>query len=249
MSKEETKAIVDDSAYEGMEGVGYDSMGGDKFTMPLLLIAQTTSSVVAEGTNGIKAGDFYNSVTKENYGNSIELIPVYFESVWQIWKPNLGGFAGRVRPNSIKVTGDVYKGMKDADGNDVVDTWMYIVLIKGREEDGLLIMQVASNGIRYAKIWNGMIHDTRMTSGKRAPFFYSSWLLTVGKTKFDSGYSYSFGEGTTANIIKGDMVPPDTYLKYVKESLIIAPSAIYGAPQIEAAPAQLALADTTESKY
>lgn len=251
MSKDDVKnaVSVDDSAYDDVAGVGFDNMGGDKFTMPMLLIAQATSEVVTGKINGIQTGDYYNSVTKENYGPKVSLVIAYFESVWQIWKPNLGGFVGRVRPNSIKVTGDVFKGMHDVDGNDVTDTWMYFVLLKGKEEQGVMMMPVTSNGIKYAKILNGMIHDTRMTSGKRAPLFYSYWELGSGGTKFDKGYSYSFGKDSTPLITKGEMVPGDIYLSCVKEAAMIAPSAVYGAiaaPVVETE--QLAIAEDT-GKY
>jgi len=244
-------AMANDDVYAGTEGVGFDNMGGDKFTMPMLLIAQDTSEVVRDKVNGIESGCYYNSVTKENYGKKITLVIAYFESVWQIWKPNMGGFVGRVRPNSIPVNGDVFKGMTTKDGNmnDVIDTWLYFVLIKDREDEGVLMMPLTSNSIKYAKVLNGMIHDSRMSSGKRAPLFYNYWELGSGKTKFDKGNSYSFGEGNTALIKCLGMVPGEVYLENVKEATLIAPTAVMGSvPAIEAPTSQLAIADSSE-KY
>ena len=229
MSKDEVKnEVLDDSAYDDVAGAGYDEMGGDKFTIPMLLCAQSTSEVARDKVNGIEAGCYYNSVTKENYGKEITVVIAHFEPTWQVWKPNLGGFVARVRPNSIKVKGDVYKGMTTPEGNDVIDTWMYFVLIKGQEDRGMLMMPITSNAIKYAKILNGMTHDSRMTSGKRAPLFYNYWTLGSGRTKFEKGDSYSFGEGSTPLIKCAGMVPPAIYLSCVKDAIAIAPAAVYG---------------------
>lgn len=241
--------------YDEMSGAGYDNMSGDKFVMPMLLVAQKSSKIVEEGV--VKLGDFYNSVTQESYGPSLSLVPVYFESVWQIWKPNMGGFVGRARPGSIKVTGDVYKGMftKAEDGgpdNLVDDTWMYFVLIEGHESEGMLLMPVTSASIKHVKNWNSFIHDTRTASGKRAPLFYKYWKLTTHKNEFDKGTSWTFGEGAKTDILPGKTVPKEIYIEYVKPALEIAPSAVYGEGNIsiDAPTPQLQIADTdSSSKY
>lgn len=229
MSKEEMKNEVD--FYDEMSGAGYNTMGGDKFVMPMLLIAQKSSKIVEDGK--VALGDFYNSVTQESYGPSIELAVVYFESVWQIWKPEMGGFVGRARPGSIPVTGDVYKGMfTPAEGggpdNVVDDTWMYFVLIKGRENEGLLMMPVTSSGIKHAKNWNSFMHNSVTATGKRAPIFYKYWKLTTHKNDFPKGAAWVFGEGSASDIVAGSIVPKEVYIEHVKPALLVAPSAVYG---------------------
>lgn len=251
MSDKEAKTTEVDF-YDEMSGAGYDNMGGDKFVMPMLLVAQKSSKIVEDGT--VKLGDFYNSVTQESYGPSISVVPVYFESVWQIWKPDMGGFVGRVRPGSIKVTGDVYKGMKTKaeDGgpdNVVDDTWMYFVLIEGREAEGMLMLPVTSSGIKHTKNWNSFIHDTRTSSGKRAPLFYKYWKLTTHKNEFDKGTAWTFGEGSKTDIVAGKTVPREIYMECVKPALEIASSAVYGEGNIaiDAPAQQLQIASDTDS--
>lgn len=256
MSKDKVEESKEMDFYDEMSGSGYDNMGGDKFVMPMLLVAQKTSKIVEDGI--VKLGDFYNSVTKESYGAALEVAVVYFESVWQIWKPNMGGFVGRVRPGSIPVTGDVYKGMKTraeegGPDNDVDDTWMYFVLIKGRESEGIMMMPVTSTGIKHCKNWNSFIHNTVTMSGKRAPIFYKYWKLTTHKNEFTGGTSWTFGEGSKTDIQSGDIVPKEVYLEYVKPALEIAPAAVFGTGSIAIdAPAQMnqaAIEDNTDSKY
>lgn len=248
MAKEQATNELD--FYDEMSGAGYDNMGGDKFVMPMLLVAQKSSSIVDDGQ--VKLGDFYNSVTKESYGPSVEVTVVYFESVWQIWKPDMGGFVGRVRPGSIPVTGDVYKGMKtpSEDGgpdNLVDDTWMYFVLIKGRESEGLMMMPVTSAGIKHAKNWNSFIHNTVTASGKRAPIFYKYWKLTTHKNDFAKGAAWVMGEGSKTDIQSGEVVPKEIFLDYVKPALEIAPAAVFGDGNTSIdTPARMAIEDKSE---
>ncbi len=233
--------------YDDMEESGYDKMGGDKFTIPLLLIAGPTSGVIAQGNDtGIKMGDWYNSITKESYGPEIEVVPCYFDEAWYEWKPNLGGLVGVHAPNSIKVKGDVYTGMTNADGNDIIDTWIYYVLIKGREDEGMLKLAVTSTGIKYAKIWNGLAHDYRLASGKRAPLFSQYWKLTLEKNTEGKNTWFIFGKGSSANIKHAGQVPPQVYLDYIKPVREIAPQLTLKIDQQENN--QLAIEDNTD-KY
>ena len=109
--------------YDEVEGQGFENMGADKYSVPRLKIAQPTSGVLTEDNTKVKVGDFYNSVTGESYGSEIEVIPVYFNTVWLEWKPNMGGLAGRHKPYSVRVTGDVFTGLKTLDGNDIQESW------------------------------------------------------------------------------------------------------------------------------
>ena len=73
MAKEQVTNELD--FYDEMSGAGYDNMGGDKFVMPMLLVAQSHPPLLTMVQ--VKLGDFYNSVTKESYGPSVEVTVVY----------------------------------------------------------------------------------------------------------------------------------------------------------------------------
>lgn len=210
------------SIYDDVEGKGFENMGADKFSIPMLKIAQPTSSIVTEDGTEVKAGDFYNSITGKSYGTKIEVIPVYFNSVWLEWKPNMGGLVARHKPYSIPVEGDAFTGMH-YNGNDVQDSWCYLVLIKGHEDEGVIMLSCTSTNIKYAKIWNGLMNDSRLPSGKHAPLFAYYWQLESKKNKNDKGTFFVLGEAKTAAIKKGDMVPKEIYLSCVKGAVEIAP--------------------------
>ena len=46
MSKDKVEESKEMDFYDEMSGTGYDNMGGDKFVMPMLLVAQKTSKIV-----------------------------------------------------------------------------------------------------------------------------------------------------------------------------------------------------------
>ena len=200
--------------YDEVAGQGFENMGVDKFSIPMLKIAQPTSSIVADGN--VAMGDFYNSVNGKSYGSSIEVIPVYFDTVWLEWKPNMGGLVGRHKPYSIKTTGDVYTGLHTLDGNDIQEAWCYFVLIKGHEDEGPLMLSATSTNIRYCKIWNGLLNESKLPSGKHAPLFCAYWKLESRKNKNDKGTFFVLGEGKTAAIERTTFVPKEIYLNNVK---------------------------------
>lgn len=256
MSKEVKSQVEDETedqivdSYDDMDG-GYENLDGSKFTIPMLLIAGPTSGVITSGDcPNIKMGDWYNSVTHESYGPSVKLIPCYFDEVWMEWKPDMGGLVAKHPVNSLKVSGDVYSGMKNAAGNDIIDTWVYYVLIADKPEAGMMTLNCTSTSIKYAKIWNGLIHDCRLTSGKRAPFFSQIWELTLKKNKKDTNVWYTFGEGSAAAITRIGEVPIKTYLDHVKPVREIAPNLTL---QLEAPVseehAKFAIEDQSEGKY
>lgn len=236
--------------YDEVEDDGYGQLNGQHFAIPLLLIAGPTSGVITSGEfPNIKPGDWYNSVTKESYGPSIDVIPCYFDEVWVEWKPNLGGLVGIHAPNSIPVKGNVYDGLVSVDGNDVVDTWIYYVLIKGKEDTGVLKLNLSSSSIKYAKVWNDYIHNTRLASGKRAPLFSQYWTLTLEKNSDGKNVWYTFGKGSTANIKHVGEVPAQVYLDHVKPVREIAPTLSLKAEGIEGPAKGQMLIESNESKF
>lgn len=191
-------------------GQGFENMGSQETATPLLLIAQAMSEVVAEGS--VKVGNFYNSITGEDYGNNVKLVVIHFDKVWVEWKPNQGGFVGRHQVGSIPVTGDVYTGMKTAEGNDIVETWVYLVYLPEHPEAGYMVFQSTPGNIKYLKGWNTQMKFLRLPSGKTAPCFAAVWELTTGKDKSKNGNQYySCSNAGKSSIKFVEWISQDTY--------------------------------------
>jgi hypothetical protein len=205
--------------YDDVAGQGFENMGADKYSVPMLKIAQPTSSILTEDGSQVKAGDFYNSVSGESYGPSVELIPVYFNSVWLEWKPNMGGLVGRHKPYSVRVTGDRFTGLKTVEGNEIQEAWCYLVLVRGHEDAGVMLLSCTSTNIRHCKVWNSFLSEARLPSGKHAPLFSSYWKIESKKNKNDKGTFFVMGEGKATAIKKSDWVPAEIYTDCVKPVL------------------------------
>lgn len=174
-------------------GSGFESMGADDIAVPRLLIAQALSDVTQNGK--VPAGHFYNSITGEDYGDTVKVIVCHFQKVWVEWKKNQGGYVGTYPVNGLDgVTGDNFKGMehKDADGNinDVIETWYYLVTLPEHPEAGYMIFGSTRGNLKYLKGWNTQMKYLRTPSGKPAPLFSSIWELATGKDTNKKGNQY-----------------------------------------------------------
>lgn len=180
--------MEDVSFLEDAAGQGFEGMTSGEVATPLLLISQAMSASVQNGD--IPQGHFYNSVTGKDYGESVDVIVCHFEKMWYEWKPNQGGLVGRYPVGGLEgVTGDVYTGLKHGE-NDVLETWLYIVVLPNHLEDGFLVFSSTRGNLRYLKAWNTQMKYLKLPSGKPAPLFAAVWNMTLGKDANKQGKQY-----------------------------------------------------------
>lgn len=205
-------------------GQGFENITAQDTTTPMLLISQALSDVVQN--DKIKVGHFYNSVTGEDYGTTIKVIVCHFDKVWNEWKPNQGGFVGRHAVGSIAVTGDVYSGMK-YNGNDVIETFMYLVVLPEHPEAGYLVFSSTRGNLKYLKAWNTQMWNLRTPSGKPAPIFAAVWEMSLGKDTNKQGNTYySCSSAGKSTIKQVDWIPKETYTTTVLPAREIAGKAL-----------------------
>lgn len=173
---------------EGVAGQGFEQMDGGDINTPMLLIAQQLSEVTQGGA--VPAGHFYNSLTGEDLGTELEVVPCQFQKAWIEWKPNNGGFVARHMPGSIQVNGDNYTGMTTAEGNVVVEAYMYLIAVPSRPDLGIMLFQSTPGNMRYLKSWNTQMRYLRLPSGKPAPMFAGVWSLSINADTNKQGNRY-----------------------------------------------------------
>jgi hypothetical protein len=227
-------------------------MSGEDFAIPFLKILQVGSPECMEGdpayVPGAKAGMFMNTLTKRLYGGEINLIPIKYEAVWLQWAPNRGGLRGRCAPGAIDVTGDPFNGMKDSDGNDVVENMVFYVLVADHLDDGPLVFPLASTGLRHGKNWNTQISLKRLPSGARAPYFSSVWKLKLVLNSNDDGKWYQIGVKGNTNVEWVRFINENDYNQVVapNKKLLDAGTARADFAAIEAPRASEPAGDATE---
>lgn len=211
-------------------GQGFENMSNDEVAVPRLLIAQALSDVVQNGS--VKVGHFYNSITGEDYGDSIDLIVCHFQKVWVEWKKNNGGYVGTYPIGGLAgVTGDNFKGLEhtadDGTVNDVIETWNYLVILPDHIGDGYMVFGSTRGNLKYLKGWNTKMRYLRTPSGKAAPLFSSIWNLTTGKDQNKNGNTYySCSKDGKSSITWKEWVSKEVFLDYVTPARQAADQAI-----------------------
>lgn len=211
-------------------GQGFENMSNNEVAVPRLLIAQALSDVVQNGS--VKVGHFYNSITGEDYGDSIDLIVCHFQKVWVEWKKNNGGYVGTYPIGGLAgVTGDNFKGLEhtadDGTVNDVIETWNYLVILPDHIGDGYMVFGSTRGNLKYLKGWNTKMRYLRTPSGKAAPLFSSIWNLTTGKDQNKNGNTYySCSKDGKSSITWKEWVSKEVFLDYVTPARQAADQAI-----------------------
>jgi len=156
-----------DLGFTGFEGVENDA---GSFAIPFLKIAQALSHEVDEEhedyIEGLKKGDFFNSVTGENYGREASLIVVYSKRVYNEYKPNRGGFvASHDRVVGASLIRDIaeYPYVNKNTGNDLVETQTLFCIISGTD---MIIFPMSSTSLKHAKVFLSRADMLKKEDGK-----------------------------------------------------------------------------------
>ena len=129
-----------------------------------------------------------NTVTNENYGPTVRVIPLAFKAVWVERSkdpPHLT--VDRFKPKSI----DVYREspnpgargfpmmINPSTGNKVEELFVYACLLVNNLNAGIIYLSPTIRSMRTCKSWNALLRCQRLSSGKAAPIYAFSWDLTL----------------------------------------------------------------------
>jgi hypothetical protein len=190
-AKDALNFIEDSDTMEGFEDISSKTMA-----VPFLRILQKGSPQVnnkkPEYINGAEAGMFFNTVTKELYGEKVILIILKFVHVYIEWMPDRGGFVDYHDPDNAErlAVDKTFCHWKMENGNELQETYQYFVLVEGHEHEGPMILPMASSNIRVAKELNRMLTTHIMDNGKRAMPYYLMWDFSTEYKENDKGDWY-----------------------------------------------------------
>lgn len=175
-----------------------EHLSQEELELPFLRVAQKGSPQVDDGKpeyiDGLKPGQYFNTVSSTNYGDSIKVqVHGYFHN-YTIWKGEKGNgdFGGVMTPEEFR---EFEKENKlERDGGDMVhfvdgeeirysDTRNFIVSAPEHSEDGIMIYPLSSTGIKAAKKWN-TLQQGRRINGRPAKRYATIWeIATAGFEK------------------------------------------------------------------
>lgn len=191
-------------------GSGMEGADGDCYAVNYLTILQALSPQVSKKNDacieGAEAGMMFNTGTGEVFDGDkgIEIVQVSFERIINIWRPDRGGFAGRMQLTDqrykaakpgVKGTKDEFK-VFDEDGNELVDTRNHFILIL--KKDGGFDMAVLScshskikiSGKFMSKLRGIMLPRSNGEGKFNPPTFAFSYRLRTGLETNSAGQEY-----------------------------------------------------------
>jgi len=183
-------AVMDESMFAADAGVGVSNLGSEDLAIPFIKVLQKMSDELDDLDNA-KAGDIYNTVTKDivKGKDGIRLINCAYNLQYIEWEPRGTGTGA---PHAIYGAGDEIPATERGDDNKdyVVDgngrylerTAQHYVLVV--DEDGVTqqaLLPMKSTQFKKSKQWNSAMRSLKMKDGNGSlftpPRFSHIWKL------------------------------------------------------------------------
>ncbi len=174
---------------------GSENVESRDILIPRIEVAQALSKCLKKQEAGYIAGSveghLYNNVTRQLYGTSVVVCPIFFRKEYLIWvdrKKGSGGTNGfRGSYGSEEEALRAKKTLDDADKCEVVETHVHFVVLAfadGRMEDAVISM--AKTKLKVSRNWNSLI---RLNGGDR---FSRLYRVSTTPEKNDKGDFQNF---------------------------------------------------------
>lgn len=215
---ESTSLVKPGTALAGMfadtaQGDDQDSRGNEDVTsndmlIPRIELLQDLSPAIDEDDekyiDGAEAGQMYNTLTSEIYGDSVVIVPIFYAYVYNLWidRKKGGGFRGSY-PTEAAAKAEIPRlaqeeEMREADFQ-VIETainYVYALTEDGRIEEASLAF--AKTKLSASRKLNSLI---RMAGGSR---WRRAYHLKSMKKKNNKGTFYTF-DVAPAGFISADL--------------------------------------------
>lgn len=175
---------------------GFEDMDASTRAIPFIKVVNAQTPELDQDNplyiQGVRQGDIINSVIHKNYGKSINFVVAKFEHIVTEWKPNRGGFVGYHTPieGEKRAVDKTFGAWKTKEGNDLVDTYMYYMVIEGHETDGVVVFAADSSDLKEARKLNSMLSTRFDANGKRAMGHQQVYRMSTQKATNDKGSWY-----------------------------------------------------------
>ncbi len=171
---------------------GSENVGTDDLIIPRLEVLQALSPAVTKGDPGYipgaEPGDLVNSVTNQNYGKEVFVVPAHYSKMFLVWRDRKqgGGFLGSF-PDPEQANERI-AAEENKQGLAVMDTPTHICLLINRETGKCeeIIIPMPRTKAKVSRQWNSII---RLAGGDR---FSRVYRISTGSEKNDKGSFWNF---------------------------------------------------------
>jgi hypothetical protein len=204
-------------------GEGFDQLRASDLKTPYLKIAQKSSHEVDKDSPvyipGLECGDVFNSITKEILGPKIEVVILHWAHVWLEYKMGqLGNLLGRWEPDSMPHGAPVDKSdfgkWRTVKDTQIVDTYNFFVLIKGKEEQGICVMPFSGTGVPDAQTLLQTLLMAKTASGAKASIYAYFWEFPTIRNENAKGAFWRYGEGKASSFRPNGQLTRDYFDKF-----------------------------------
>jgi len=185
---------------------GCEEAGMDDITIPSILLLQQLSPELDDTTEkyvpDAKAGDIINSVTGVNYGRGVNLVPVYFQKQYVVFKDRQkgGGFCGAfgTKQEAVDCLAQQDGMPGDYTINDTASRIILVLNADGTYEQA--IIRMTSTKLKCSRKWMSLVRMTEQDSFARS-YTIESVADQSPKGKF-ANYSVRVGNYVTEDVYK-----------------------------------------------
>ena len=196
-------AVMDENMFAADAGIGVNDLGSEDLAIPFIKVLQKMSDEL-DDLEDAKAGDIYNTVTKEvvKGKDGVRLINCAYNLQYIEWEPRGTGTGA---PHAIYGAGDEIPATERGDDNkDYVAggsgrylerTAQHYVLVV--DEDGMTqqaLLPMKSTQFKKSKQWNSAMRSLKMKDSNGGLFTPPRFFLTFGnwrpfpkRTRMDRG--------------------------------------------------------------
>jgi hypothetical protein len=147
----------------GGPGRGSENVEMQDMVIPRIELVQALSKCLEEGGSeyieGAKPGMFYNSVTRELYGSSVTVCPVFFKKQYLCWRDRKkgGGFGGAY--DTMQEAQTRIEQTENPDEWEAIETAQQILLVVDRDthETSEAVLSCARTKQKVSRQWNSLI--------------------------------------------------------------------------------------------
>lgn len=188
-------------------GRGNENVDMSDMVIPRIEVAQALSKCLKESDpnyiEGAKQGDLYNTVTRENYGQAVKVVPIVFKKEYLAWREQDlgGGFAGAY-PTQEACEARIKQEEKPEEWEATETAQQLVLVVKqdGTTEEAVVSMNKTK--LKVSKNWNSLI---RLNGNDRFSRIYI--LHSVDETNAANKDYKNFG------VYNGGFPPVDIYKK------------------------------------
>ena len=169
--------VLDETMFEADAGKGLENIGAEDLALPFLKVLSRQDPVLDD--LDAKAGDIYNTVTKEDFSGKerVLVVPCAFQKRFIQWAPRGGGSGaplgifgpGEARPATERSTEDNKDYVVGGTGDYIEQTAQHYVLLLSGEGSERALVAMKSTQLKKSRKWMSMILSRQM-QGIKGPF-------------------------------------------------------------------------------